>query len=283
MTWQVLIGLSVLTSSIATLLQRVVLRSGTVTPGAYGVFVGLFCGVMLSILAYFQGILSFAGFLQWWPNILLATLTYSVGGMLTNTALQKTEASKFTVLFATRGLITILIAMIFLGEPVSLIRGIGALLIFVGVVITSWQSQQLKLQTGDWLSLIAALIYGIANVNDRVSLQHMPLYPYLILAFILPALLIAAVMPKAVSDIKAIFTRSEFPAVILVGVFFLMSALTFFAALQIAPNTAQVAAINLTQVVLIVALSVIFLKETSHWPQKLLGAIVTLIGLWLLG
>lgn len=282
MTWQVLIGLSVIMTSFATLLQRYVLRSGKVTPGAFGIFVGLMCGAILSVIAYVQGKLSFTGFAEWWPNILLAALTYGVGGTLANFALQKTEASKFTVLFATRGLITILIAMVFLGEPVSLWRGVGALAIFLGVAIASWQAQQVKFQTGDWFALIAALIYGVANINDRIALQHMSLYPYLILAYVLPTFLIAAAMPKSMPEIKAIFTRTQFPSVMVLTVLFLLSGITFFAALQIVPNTAQVAAINLTSVVLIVALSVVFLKETLHWPKKLLGAIVTLIGLLLL-
>lgn len=283
MSWQILIALSVLTNSISVLLQRFILGAGKVTPGAFGVFVGLLCGTLLAVFAALQGKLSFVGLAETWPNILLATITYSVGGMVTNVALKKTEASKFTVLFATRGLITIVIATFLLNEPVSWMRGFGALLIFLGVVVTSWQAKQLTLQQGDWLSLIGAVIFGIANVNDRFALQHMQLYPYLSLAYILPALVIALVMPKSVSEMKVIFEPKQLRSLLVLTVFFLLSGLTFFAALQIAPNTAQVAAINLTSVVTIVGLSVIFLKETSHWQQKLAGACITLVGLWLLG
>ena len=283
MSWQLLIALSVITNSVAVLMQRLILKSGKVTPGAFGVFVGLLCGALLSVVAAVQGKLNFAGLSESWPNVALATLTYSIGAMLTNTALQKTEASKFTVLFATRGLITILIAMVLLNEPVSWLRALGALLIFLGVAVTSWQSEKFQLQQGDWLTLIAAFIYGVANVNDRFALQHMHLYPYLILAYVLPALVIAVVMPKSISEIKVILEPKQLRSILLLTVFFFLSGLTFFGALQIAPNTAQVAAINLTSVVLIVGLSFIFLKESSHWQKKLLGAVITLAGLWLLG
>jgi len=283
MSWQLLIALSVLTTSIVVLLQRSILSGGKVTPGAFGVFMGLICGLLLALVAAVLGKLNFVGLAETWPNILLATATYSAGSIVTNMALQKTEASKFTVLFATRGLITIVIAMILFNEPVSWLRGTGALLIFLGVAVTSWQSKQLKLQQGDWLSLIGAVIFGIANVNDRFALQQMQLYPYLILAYILPALVTAVVLPKSVSEMKVIFEPKQLRAQLVLTVFFLLSGLTFFGALQIAPNTAQVAAINLTSVVTIVGLSVIFLKETSHWQQKLIGACITLVGLWLLG
>lgn len=283
MSWQLLIGLSVLVNSISVLLQRFILGAGKVTPGAFSVFVGLMCGGLLALIAAVQGKLSFVGVVESWPNILLATLTYAAGGLITNIALKKTEASKFTVLFATRGLITIVIAAVLLNESVSLLRGLGAVLIFLGVAVTSWQAKQLRLQEGDWLSLIGAVIFGIANVNDRFALQRMELYPYLILAYVLPALVIAMVLPKSVSDMRVIFQPQQFASLLILTVFFLLSGLTFFAALQIAPNTAQVAAINLTSVVTIVALSVIFLKETAHWQQKLIGACITLVGLWLLG
>lgn len=56
----------------------------------------------------------------------------------------------------------------------------------------------------------------------------------------------------------------------------------FFVALQKAPNSSQVAAINLTSVIVIVLLSIIFLKEHTDWLKKIVGAVLSFIGLLLL-
>lgn len=60
---------------------------------------------------------------------------------------------------------------------------------------------------------------------------------------------------------------------------FTVSAICLFAALQSSPNSSQIATINLLNIVLIVVLSIIFLKERDNIPKKLLGAVSSLVGL----
>ncbi|HCC84648.1 MAG TPA: hypothetical protein DEP87_03115 [Candidatus Pacebacteria bacterium] len=279
MSWQILITLSILTGSVAVLLQRLILRSGKINPTAFSIFIGLFCGVIITILTGLFGQLDFSGVLAVWPNLVLTTLIYAIGGVISNLALQKTEVSKFTVLFSSRGLVTILAAMIILGERVTSSQALGAILIFFGVVVASWEAQKIKFQNGDWLSLLAAVIYGLANVNDRYMLQHMSLYPYLILAFLLPSFLLMLVWPKSVKELPTFFSPSKIKISLCLLGLFVFSAIWFYEALKAAPNAAQVVSANLAGVIVAVGLSMIFLKERKAWPQKFLGAVFSFVGL----
>lgn len=68
---------------------------------------------------------------------------------------------------------------------------------------------------------------------------------------------------------------------LLLCVIYAAGSLMFFVALQKAPNSSQVATINLTSVVVIVLLAIIFLKERAEWPKKVIGAVLSFIGLLL--
>jgi len=282
MTWQIYIGICIVTYSLAVLVQRLILRSMTTSPIAFSIVSQLVCALILGLVGVAFGQLTWTTDLSsvFW-NLGFMTLAYGLGSVVTTLALKTSEASKFTVLFATRAFLSIAIAGVMLGEKLTNWQLMGALLIFVGVVITSWQAKKFVLEKADWLTLFGALCFGAANVNDRFILQQMPLITYNFLAFLLPPLAVAAVFPSQVKLIPTMFTKIMLLKIGLLSSLYCFSALTFFSALKIAPNTSQVVSINLISVILIVVLSVILLKERSKLWLKLIGAGVCFAGLML--
>lgn len=103
-SWQVLMVISVMAYSLTVLLQRIILRAA-VRPIAYAIFSQLICAVFLGALGLLTGQLRpnmlYPSVLQpvGWSLVALGSL-YGLGNVLVSRALQITEASKFTVLFA---------------------------------------------------------------------------------------------------------------------------------------------------------------------------------------
>jgi drug/metabolite transporter (DMT)-like permease len=151
----------------------------------------------------------------------------------------------------------------------------------LGVIAVSIKDVNLKLVKGDLLAFLAAILFGLANTNDRVLVKFFDPYSYVVLGFFLPGLLIAVLYPNKIGKLKIYFKRSFIFKMSLLCMLYGLSAVAFFAGLQTTPNSSQAFAINAFGGVLTVILSIIFLKEKDYIARKVVGTILSLAGLLL--
>lgn len=282
MTWQLFIGVSVIFYSIATLLQRFMLKESNSRPIAFAIVFQLVIAAMMGAVGWLMGDLH-------WPdtkalafNLVIMVVLYTIGNIGIFRSLKTVEASKFTILFATRGLFTILASTLFLHEGLSLWQLLGALSIFAGVTVVNWQGRGISLGKGEWLALMAGLCFGLANTNDRFLLSSMSVYTFTSVGFLLPGLVLSVVYPQEAKAATAFLNKALLGKMLALCAFYAASALAFFFALQLTDNSSQIAAINLSSVIIIVLLSVIFLGERDHLLKKLVGAGLAFAGLLLI-
>ncbi len=281
MSWQVLISISVILYSVSVLLQRVILKESSSRPIAYSIFFQLITGLFITIVGFFFFDFRFPNLLPIFGNLALMTFLYGFSNVFIFTSLKQTEASKFTIIFATRALFTILASSLLLKEMLTIQQIIGAFIIFSGVVLVSLKSTTFTFGKGELFALAGALCFGLANTNDRYLLQYFSVYPYMSIGFIAPAILMGLIYPKEARYAPMFLQRSTLPKVVVLCVVYAFSAISFFAALKVASSSSQVAAVNLTSVIITVLLSIIILKEREHIVQKLGGAVLSFIGLLL--
>lgn len=280
MSWQIYIGLSVILYSLSVLLQRILVKDNS-RPVAFSVLFQVGTGLILTVVGFVFADMTLPNLVPLLGNLVLMILLYGLGNVLMFRSLEHTEASVFTIFFATRALFTIGASSLLLQEALTLKQLMGAAFIFLAVVLVSWKSQKIRLGTGELLALAAAACFGLANTNDRYLLQSFSLYSYLSIAFIIPAVLTAASNPKEMKYIPIFFQGKALRNMLLLCMIYAVSSLAFFKALQVADNSSQVAAINLTSVIVIVLLSVAFLREREHTIRKIVGACICFIGLLL--
>ena len=60
--------------------------------------------------------------------------------------------------------------------------------------------------------------------------------------------------------------------------FYAISAVTVFEAYQVGRNAAQIAPLNQTTIIVTVVLAVIFLKEKTQFARKILGSLISFVG-----
>lgn len=282
MPWQFFILISVFFYSIAIIIQRVLLKESNSRPIAYALVFQVLVSMILAVVALLLGRWQWPDFSVVFPNLVLMTLLYAAANIFIFNALKMIEASKFTILFSIRGFMTVLASTIFLRESLEPMQLIGAVLIFVAIVMVDFKSQHLKFTKGDVFALLGGICFGLANTNDRMILSHMDAYVFTSIGFLTPALVIAALYPKEVPHIKLFLRPSLFKKMMAFASFYAIAAITFFMALQKTTNSSQVASINLTSVILIVLLGVVFLKETDSILKKIAAAMLSFIGLWLI-
>lgn len=283
MTWQILIALSITFFSISILLQRLILRENNSKPIAFSIFFQFLTGILITISGFLLGNMVFPNIVPLIPNLLLMIVLYTFANIFIFKSLKEIEASKYTIIFATRALFTILASTLILSEGLTIKQLGGTLFILLGVIIVSIESTKFSFKKGELFALLGAIGFGFANTNDRFLLSTFNIYPYMSVIFISPAIFMAFIYPKELKHIKLFLHKSFFKKALLLCVIYALSAITFFGALKIADNSSQVISVNLTSVITTVLLSIIFLKERSHIIKKLAGAIITFIGLFLIG
>lgn len=282
MSWEILIGITVILYAFAVILQRMILQEKESNPILSSLIFQLFTGGFLTMVGFFLGELTLPPLQPLLVNVFLMICLYGFSSIFLFKALKQSEASQVTIIFATRVLFTILASSLLLNEGLTGKQLLGALLIIAGIISVHLQSTKLSFGKGDLFALLAAVGFGFANTNDRFLLQHFTIYTYMSLAFLGPAILTAAMYYKELKHISLFFRKSRLQKMILLSVLYGMSSITFFGALQLSPNSSQVAAINVTSVVVIVLLSIVFLKERTNIAKKIFGALVTFVGLLLL-
>lgn len=282
MNWQILITISVITFSLSTLLQRILMKDNKADSVAYSLFFQICTGVVILVYAFF------AGFHM--PNLLLYPLNtfimisfYAAANIFIFKSLSFIEASEFTVLFVTRAFWTILAAVLFLGEKFLPIQILGTCLIVGSVLLVSFKKKDFKFNKGSLYALLGALFLGLAFTNDAYLVGHFDAASYTGIAFILPGLGIALYSPKSLKKMKPLFRPETLIKLIILSIVYGTAAVTVYLAYQMGHNAAVLGAISQLSTILTVLLAIVFLKETSVLWKKAFGAVVAFIGVILIG
>ena len=248
---------------------------------AFSIVFQLVTGLLILTYALIRGF-SIPNLTPILPNLIFMTVLYGAGNVFIFKALKAVEASEFTIVFATRTIWTIMAAVLFLGENFSRLQFLGTIFILAGVALVSWQ-KGLKLNKGTLFSLAAATSFGLAFANDALIIRNFDVPSYLAIVFIVPALIIWAIFPKSIAKMQPMFNRNFLKKLGILGILYAISAITIFLAYQVGRNAAQIAPLNQTSMILTVILAIIFLKERSQLVRKLLGGLLSFLGIVLVG
>ncbi len=279
--WQVLIGISVVLFAFSTLLQRILLRENKSDPITYSIFFQFTVGVLIGLYGFMFADMSMPRLQPLIINLVLMVVLYILSNIFIFNALKKIEASEYTIIFATRTLFTILASSFFLSQTLSLKQIMGALLVLVAVAMAVYKKTKFRFNKGEIFALLGAMFFGFATTNDKVLLSSFQLYPYVSIAFILPAIVMLIIFPQSLPKLKVFLEKELLMKTLLFCFIYAVGALTFFSALQISNNSSQIAVVNQTSTILIVLLGVAILKERDFLFRKLIAAALSVLGILL--
>ncbi len=279
MEWYWYIVINVFVFSLATTYQRVVLKNSP-DPVVYSIVNGLVGGLILLSYGLYVGF-RVPNLQDISLNLILMSVLLGIGNMLTFSGLKKVDASEFTVLFSTRAIWSVVAAILILGESFSIKQVAGAALIISSVFLVSWKKKSFRLTEGEMLTLAAAALFGLEFVNDTFLLNKVDLFFYLPLIFLFPAIFAGVLNYKKMLRIQKIVSMKDFLQLSFLALLFAISATATLTAYTKGHNAAQIAILNQTSTILIVFLGIIFLKERSHMKLKIIGAVISLIGVFL--
>lgn len=281
MNWYILAILSAFLAAINALIQRLALKNKKLDPVTYSIYFQLFISLVFLSIALVRRDNFGTPAIENIFHYSLLTLFYGAGNFLVFYTLSKIEASRFVIVFSSRALFSFL-GFYFISQVTnSLDALLGIILILIGIVTVNIEGLNVRFSKYDATALLAGMCYGFANVNDRYLLEHFDLYPYLFLAFFLPAVLTAVIRPKAVIDFQLFRTREILIPVLISVLTYTIGSLVFFYTLKIAPDPSKVVGINMVSIIITVLGGYFFLNEKTQLGRKLIGAVFCLLGLLL--
>lgn len=280
MGWQVLLVISMVAEITGRLLHRAIMKEKDSDPIAYAVLFQLITALFIGSITVFTGF-HIPDIMPILPNLLLMPILYAIANIMIFKALKSTEASIYTILFASHTIWIILGAVFFLHEAFFLKQIVGALLILFSIILVSWKHQNIKFGRGEMMGLIAAAVYGLAITNDVYIIKSFDLFSYLTIAFFAPAIVIWLLYPASTKNIIAISKSYRLKKIFLLAFVFSIVTLSYFYAYTLGKNIGQIATIFEMTTVLTVIAAIFFLKEKSHLLLKIIAGVISFLGVLL--
>jgi transporter family protein len=279
--WLILTLLSVLISSAATILQRVLMKGDKSNPYSYAVLFHLLLGSLTLCFGLWQGV-DFSLFSGNVYILLLAAALWGICQVFLFKALQLVEASELTIVSGLRVVITIVASIVFLDQVFTGLNVLGTILILAATFLVVNLGKGFKFNKGLGYTLAMTFFGGLAIVADSANVQHYDVLAYSTYSNFLSGIFILAFYPKALQQWKH-FVQPNFLAKMLpLAVFSASQGVLYLMALTYGGNTAQVGTIRQTSVIVTVLLAIIFLGERGNLGRKLLAAILVTAGVFLL-
>ncbi len=272
---------SVLFLAIANVLQKVLMKQEDSNALSYATVFQITCAIISGIAAFLNGFVM-PPIAQMPINFILLGVLYGVGTVFAFKALKTLEASEVTIIAALRSIVTIISAVLLLGDVFNVERAVGTLLILTAIILVAKRNHRFEINKGIIYALGYALCFGLAVTNDVFILRHSDVLSFTAIGYLLPALFLLLLNPSIIRKSKHFFKPKVFSSMFLLSLFYTCAGISFYTALSLGVNASQMGPINQSSVVITVLLATLFLKERSNLVKKLICAVFVVVGVWFL-
>ena len=255
-------------------------------------YVGLtFLKGIFSILLMLFLILITDGFypIGWWEFLFLSlsgVIGITIGDSLFFKSLQDLGAKTQVIFFLLGQVLTMILSLLFLGELLSIEQYVGATILLVGVVVTTWgtQSDHPNKARGIFFGIISMLCFSVSAIMVKMAIAHVPVITATFYRMLFGTIFAFGygitshnihnwILPLKDKRLLSLFVFNV--VIITYGGFLLsMAAIKFI-------SVALASVLSSTEPIFVIALSFILCKEKIH-TREIIGALITLIGLSLI-
>lgn len=282
--WIILITISVVTLSIATLLERALLKDNNSDPITYTLaFQFLYTGIVI-ILALLTHNLKF-----YVPNILTFVAALSAGilwagfSILSFKAFKFVDAGSVTIISSLGAIITAVLAILIYHNVLTLELVIGTILILLAIFILNYSRHSKKTKNGLFYAFLATLFSGVAVIADAYALKSYSIFTYVPISASITAFIIFIVFHKKIKPAIRLIHSKTAIKILAFTIFFIIQAYTYDTSYIVGGPISHIAIISRFYIVLTAILAFIFLGERENIKKKIIASILATIGVILLG
>ncbi len=154
----------------------------------------------------------------------------------------------------------------------------GTLLILLGIAIALWKGRKIQVNRGLLFALLAALLYGVSDVNGFYILRSFDAPSFEVYATLLPVFSLILIHPNTIKKLKFYFQPKRALNISLVTIFDTLATLSLYFAYQAGRNASQIAPLSATKTIFTVILAAIILKERGNLINKIIGVSIVVGG-----
>ncbi|OGV90923.1 hypothetical protein A3A66_03325 [Microgenomates group bacterium RIFCSPLOWO2_01_FULL_46_13] len=280
MNWFLLAIISIVTISIANLFQRVVMKEPESDPLGSSIFFQFILAFITGLFALLKGF-TVPPIFQYPLNFVVSSCFYALGTLSFFKAAKKIGASEITILTSLGTIVTIVGAVVFLGETFTLRQFIATLLI-LGAVIMAQGKIIFSKNVGSFYAVLGTSFYGLAVVSDTHILKNYDAISYTPIISLLPGVILLIANPKVISRFKKFANLKYLKNIFLYSFFYGLQAITYYLALNYGANASQMAPLFRAEIILTVLLAAVFLRERERLGIKAFSALIVISGLILI-
>lgn len=281
MNWFAWAAFSVVTTAVANLLQRAIMRKNDSDAFGTAIIFQFATAILTGIFAMWNGfVLPPIGEYFW--NFPAATLLWGLGSLSLFKANQLLESSEIAIISSLGVVVTIVSSLLFLGESFNIAKTVGTVLILSSIFLVTEKKEKFSFKKGTVYALVTALFYGLAVTNDAFILRTYDAVSYTSVISFLPGVLLLALRPRAITTFRRLKDMKFTKNMTSLAIFYSAQAVAYYLALHVGANASQLAPIYKSNIILTVLLAIVFLKEKERITLKLFSAALVTAGVLLI-
>jgi drug/metabolite transporter (DMT)-like permease len=214
-----------------------------------------------------------------WNLVLVSSLLWTIVAYIGFKAYSYLDVSVLSPIVKSKLFFVLFFSAIFLRESLSVGKIVGTVLIFIGVMIISYKRRSglkdLK-RKGVLLVLASSLTISVALLIDKYATNFFNLGMYSFLVYSIPVVLLIPFVANKKAEIKSVI-RNRFPATlatVLLGTTYYYLMLRAF---RLAEASIVVPIVQSSTIIAVLG-GIIFLKERTDIPKKVLAALIVIAG-----
>lgn len=275
MNWIFFALVNVIAISIASLYQKIAMREEKSDPIVSAIVFQLLSGVCYVLFALYKGFhlpsLSLA------PYFIGTMILYAAGTIFFFRAIKKIEASEMSIIGGVGPIITIFASVLFLNDVFSIQQLLGVFCIILAVVLINYKKGGIVINQGVWLALAGTACYGIAVIFDTIIIRGFEVASFIPIGTAGSSFIMMLTYPKKIPLVWKALIKVE-KNLLIYSVLYAIAGITFYSAIFAGGLVGQVSTVVRSSIILTVILSTIFLGERDHIGKKIIGAILTTVG-----
>lgn len=169
-------------------------------------------------------------------------------------------------------------AFIFLKEPFSIQKIIGTVVIILGITIALWKKRKFKINNGVFLVILATFFYAGMDLISYYIVRDFDAISFIVYVCYLPVITLLLVRPQTIRKLAYYLKAKYALCVSVLSLSDTVGSICTFYAYQIGRNVAQIAPLMGLITIISVLLAIVFLKERSNLLNKIIGALVVVVG-----
>ncbi len=278
MTWQLLVGISVILFSFNGLLHRILMKNVNSDPYAQTIAFNGGVGILALIIVFIRGNFQYKISLDQAPYFLIAAIFLAVGTVFSFKSIKLLEASESSIFGATQKLWTVLGAFILLGEAFSQKKILGTVIIIIGIAVAQWRKKKFVVNKGVVYALLTAICYSIAEISAYHVLQNFDTMSFIVYLSLFPTILLFIFKHQAFKKLNFYLQPKIALNISIVCVNDVLATFTLLAAYQLGRNASQIVPLSSLTTILTVLLGITILKEKDNMVNKILGSVIIVLG-----